>query len=479
MAATPKPKAGQSKPTKDVKTRKNSEARPRAADNSGAVGPPNDGGPPDGAAAVNLARTPLDRLAAYLTEVRSVEAGWVEQAGGLHGYVPGTSPWDGRQGQLDSIKARHGFTPDHPLVRSITAYLREREQIEAERAAEWARRGWPPSDPIDEECIRRWFWFDFLLGNCSGRHFPKSNHTGENIRTPADLWAYIRLCRSPVRWALGRRGSRERPTLCPEDVERVYGAMHQLRLPDAPAPPYPQLTEAESEHELERIARGLERADRARYEQCLAEEEARMQPQTPPTLADFACYQRAFAADPSEGQSGLLRIPVMGPEPEKVIRVHPDRLTASARSLQNAEARYQIIAEAERLELCGGGRFDCQTLEAVKARLVADGCMTPQAADRMPLADVLEFLRSQPTPGPRDGPRYEYTVGEAAELSGLTPSAISKAADRGTFKSRGKGRDRRIDGPDFNRFMRERNRRAAKPETEAQARRRVREAAKR
>src|SRR5206468_2680943 len=76
---------------------------------------------------------PLRRVNAFLTEVRSVEAEWFsELLRERQGFVVGSSPWNGRSAVLDEIKSRHGLTADDVLVRSITSYIREREQIGAE-----------------------------------------------------------------------------------------------------------------------------------------------------------------------------------------------------------------------------------------------------------------------------------------------------------------------------------------------------------
>jgi hypothetical protein len=259
-----------------------------------AAGQGGEGSPPS---PTGLPSVSLRRINAYLTEVRKVEAEWFsELARRQQGFVVGSSPWTGQSALLNQIKANHAFAPDDVLVRSITACIREREQLDTDRKAEMRQRNWPPDDPDCVDYHDRESWFDFLNGNCLVRNIPRQCLKPEDICTPAELWAFITGCSLPVRRILDRR-SRERPVQCPEDVERIYAAMHRIGL-DAPGPPFQSFTEAEAAIELQRIANSLERADRERYEAAIAEETARAKATQPRPDADT----NESAYDPSADQ---------------------------------------------------------------------------------------------------------------------------------------------------------------------------------
>src|SRR5262249_25531225 len=129
------------------------------------------GGPPDPA---SRQPHPLRRVDAFLAEVRKIEAEWFsELVRKLQGFIVGSSPWTGRSALQDQIKTHRGFAPDDVLVRSITACLREGEQIDADRTAEMRRQNWPPADPHCAEYHERECWFDFVRGNCLVRNIPR------------------------------------------------------------------------------------------------------------------------------------------------------------------------------------------------------------------------------------------------------------------------------------------------------------------
>jgi hypothetical protein len=426
-----------------------------------------------------------DRLAAYLAEVRAVEAGWLGPNGVPRGFVIGTSRWTGLEDQLTEIKARHGFTPDHPFVRSITAYLNELAEIEADPGPVLAVPTEPPTPDglIDQARAYGTILTTFRQGNAKGRHFPRVNPTGADIRTAADLWADItsRLC--PVRFMTGTR-SEVRPSVCPQDVETVYGVMRRLNLPDTPAPPYHSFTPAEAEHELNRIADLLERVDRAVYDHTLLQEIPVVAPTEPPTLADLIAFHRAWEDDPKAGGAGLLRLQPMGPtdSPVPVTRVHPDRLSPTARSLQDAEVRYRIENMASQKGFCGVGEFGLRTAEAVKARLIGTRGVGTAEADAIPLADVLEFIGTitgEPDAKPADEDRW-ITVTKAATVAGVKPYAISRAAAEEHLRTNGKkGNERRIDKISLCDWMLARAEKPEAVETDAQVEASLRRAERR
>jgi hypothetical protein len=421
---------------------------------------------------------PRDRVAAYLADVRAVEDGWVQRAGGMQTHTLGTSPWDVFEPRLNEIKRRHGFAPDNALVRSVTAYLDERSRIQSEREAERREREWPLPEghPHFEAQFRLEIRYDVRLDNCRARHFPRLNTDGSDIRTPADLWAYINWCVCPVRMLVGA-GPRERPAICPEDLERVYGTLHQLQQPGAPHPPYPSLTPAEAEHELRRISTVLERVDRETYDRVLAQEEACMASgvDAVPALADLIAFHRAWEVDPRTGGTGILTLPVQGPAgiPPVTVRSHADRLTPVARSLQTADIRYQTEDMASQRGFCAVGDFTSRTAEAIKARLIGIRGISSVEADAMPLADVLTFLSGLPSAAPPEATTEVdrwLTVTKAAKAAGVEVWKITRAADQGELKTNGKARnERRIDKISLVDWQLRRAEHPEPEETEAQA----------
>lgn len=214
--------------------------------------------------------SPSERVKAYLIDVQGVEAGWINHASYLKSHQFGFSPWVRFGAKLDEIKRRHGFEPDNPIVQSITAYVDEENQIRRERDFERLRDGWP-SSPDDPEYSRSWqrdMFFIYRLDNCRARHFPRLSLSDLDIRTCADLWAYIQFRLRPSRNAI-EQSSRERPALCPDDLLLVYRQMLHLEIDDAPSPPYPGLTPAEAENELLRIGNSLAKADRRTHDEAL------------------------------------------------------------------------------------------------------------------------------------------------------------------------------------------------------------------
>jgi hypothetical protein len=395
---------------------------------------------------------PRDRVRAYLADVPAAEDGWIARAGGLDTVVIGSSPWDALEPRRDEIKRRHGFDPNHPLVCSITAYLAERDQIEAEREVDRRQRGWslPEDHPDVKAGWRQEMLFDFREGKCRGRHFPQLIADGSGIRTAADLWADSQGRLLPVRMMLPQRAW-ERPPVVPKDVELVYGVMRRLGLPGSPNPPFHPFTPAEAEDELRRIAAELERADRAQYDFAMAQEEANATRDTemPSTLADLIAFHRACDGDPKAGGSGCLELPLATSDsPPKVVRVQADILAPVARALQNADIRYQIEDMASQRGFCEVGDFTSRTAEGIKSRLIGSGGISAAEADATPLTDVLTFLRQLPAASPPESPESNrwLTVTEAAAVAGVEKWVISRAADGGQLITNGKTRtERRID----------------------------------
>jgi hypothetical protein len=426
---------------------------------------------------------PRDRVLAYLADVRGVEDGWVARAGGLNTVVIGTSPWDAYGPRLDEIKRRHGFDPNHPLVRSITAYLTEREGIQAEQDAERRQIGWPLPDshPDFQSGCRQEMLFGFRLDNCRARHFPRLDASGTDIRTAADLWADLQWRLLSVRLMLPE-APRERPTVCPADVEQVYGTMRRLNLPGTPVPPYHSFTPAEAEDELRRIAAELERADRTQYDLAMAQEEANASRDTemPPTLADLIAFHRAWKDDPKAGGSGRLELPLAtSGRPLKVVHVHADILAPVARALQNADIRYQIEDMASQRGFCELGDFTSRTAEGVKSRLIGSRGISAAEADATPLTDVLEFLRQLQAASPPEIPESNrwLTVTEAAAVAGVERWVISRAADDGQLITNGKKKtERRIDKIGLVDWLLKRSKEPQTQETDAQVRAAMRRA---
>lgn len=427
---------------------------------------------------------PRERVRAYLADVRAVENGWETQGGGLKSFVIGSSPWDSRGQQLDEIKSRHGFRPDHPLIRSITAFQIEAKEIHDERKAAREATGWPiPTDhPEFQASWQREMVFDFRMGNCRGRHFPRLDADGSNVRTAADLWADINGRLLAVRLML-EPGPRGRPPLCPQDVEQVYGVMHRLNIPGVPAPPYPAFTSAEAEHELQRIASELERDDRIRYDRAMIEEEGNVwrDADVVPTLADLVAYHRAWEDDPETGGSGLVTIRTTSPTSDSptLARLRADRLSPAARSLGNADIRYQVEDLASQRGFCEVGDFTSRTAEGLKSRLIGSRGISAAEADATPLTDVLAFLRLLPAasaPEFSESNRW-LTVTEAATVAVVDRWAITRAADNGQLITNGKKRtERRIDKISLVDWLLRRSKEPEPQESDAQVRAAMRRA---
>lgn len=373
-------------------------------------------------------------------------------------FVIGTSRWDGLEDRLTEIKGRHGFTPDHPLVRSVTAYLTERAEIEADPGpalvAPTEPPGPDPDGPIDQARAYRVMLFTFRMGNAQGLHFPRVNSTGADIRSAADLWADITFRLYPVRFLIGA-GARERPLVCPQDLEAVYGVMRRLNLPGTPDPPYPSFTPAEAEHELQRIADRLEQSDRADYDRVLLQEtpSAAVSAGAVPVLGDLIAYHRAWEDDPATGGSGLVYDPTPGSggTPRPPVRVQPDRLTPVARALRDADIRYQVEDVASLCGFCAVGDFSPRAAETIKARLINVRSVGTTEADATPLTDLLDFLAETAERPGEAGPDVTeperwVTVTKAAKAAGTAAWNITRAADQGHLKTNGKTRtERRID----------------------------------
>jgi hypothetical protein len=211
-----------------------------------------------------------DALQAYYAEIRAVE----DEYFNLHcrkGRRLGSSVWSANPDRLREIDERHGIRPDDPRVYSIAAYQAERRQIDEEWGELWKGRKWDQPD-LDEDAQRA-LWaarnrYRARLDDCRARHFPNLHHLQPaTIDTIPKLWAHIALHLTAVAehiQGMHASPSGHRPVTGDEYVERAYGLLHELKIPWAPAPPYPSFTQREARDELTRLANLLEREDAER-----------------------------------------------------------------------------------------------------------------------------------------------------------------------------------------------------------------------
>jgi hypothetical protein len=201
--------------------------------------------------------------AGYFDEIRRLEDGWYGQIVAKNlGRVIGSSQWDSNLALLREIDGRYGIASNDSRVYSIAAYRAEREQLERQWEATCVARNWTNLAPESSEFAesfhaqaRHWARMD----DCRARHFPGMNHG--TIDSLPKLWASVTLDTLPAVELLGNINLSDlnhRPAACLEVVREVYSQMHSLKIPWAPAPPYPALTTTEAIDELHRIAGRLE-----------------------------------------------------------------------------------------------------------------------------------------------------------------------------------------------------------------------------
>jgi hypothetical protein len=187
------------------------------------------------------------------------------------GRALGTSFWTSHLEQLRDIDARHGVRPNDPRVYSIAAYQDECRAIEEEWHKLCIDKGWGDLDSTTPN------YGEFLLASsrararrddCKARHFPGLDDLRpETIDSIPKLWEHIALhllfvVEQVHRFNLEPNG--RRPETCDKDVQRVYSVLHRLKIPWAPAPPYPSFTQPEARDELTRLANRLESEDAER-----------------------------------------------------------------------------------------------------------------------------------------------------------------------------------------------------------------------
>ena len=411
-----------------------------------------------------------ERLRAYIAEVRAAEE---ERLGDRH--VIGVSFWLAAAGRLDEIKRRHGFTPDHSLVRSVAAYLDERQALESDWIA--LRRALSPPTtvaallqadrpltPEEERVNEEYLLFQRRLDHCSARHFPRFDGSVASARTPADVWAWIvRFVTLPLPPSYTSCG----PSSLPTRLTELYGRMHDLGLAGVPTPPYPRLDETEVRHEFARIAGLLVSSDRTAYDRAYAEEASYdpLPPNFVPTLADLLDYYRL--AEPGRPPSLADGFPWHGSGPESG-RAESISRPAVMRLLEGSRERHQFADLASERGFCEVGDCDARAVEAIKSSLVARKGLSPANADGFPVAEVVRFLGELPAGASGDDSGRWLKVSDAAQVSGIAKSAISRAMTDGKLKGNGlKGAMRRIDAIDLIRYQLERMREDERAETDA------------
>lgn len=212
----------------------------------------------------SMDRKMFDKLKAHRDELRAVEDGWYSRYC-QDGRTIGVSFWDTNLDKLREIDERHGIHLGDPRVYSIVAYSAEREEIEETWQRLCKAKSWINLDSASPRFKE--FWVEqgrhwARLDDCKARHFPGLN--SGTIDTVPNLWAYIVLQLLVVRELADRITSnqnQQRSEVCEKDVQQVYSIMHRLKIPWAPAPPYPSFTPQEATDELTRIANQIERED--------------------------------------------------------------------------------------------------------------------------------------------------------------------------------------------------------------------------
>lgn len=221
-----------------------------------------------------------DELAAYRAELRAVEDGWYSRCKGERAI--GLSPWDAHAAKREEIDRRYGVSPDDPRVYSITAYLRERGEIEAEWNAPCSAKGWEGAKEGTPEFKDWWvshLRFQARLDDCMARHFPGLSRRA--IDTLPKLWAYVThhlLASSEIVAHIYQKPADYRPPTCNREVQTAYSLLHRLKVPWAEKPPYPSFTQQEAVDELTRIANRLESEDAARCDGTPVARRNRRQP---------------------------------------------------------------------------------------------------------------------------------------------------------------------------------------------------------
>ncbi len=162
----------------------------------------------------------------------------------------------------------------------ITAYRRERAEIEAAWQAECLQNGWPGEfeSPVFKAYWDAQIQYDQRLHQLDARHF-KMPEKARYATSRLELWAYITKVSLVVLWVFR---STNRSTSRYQDPALVdaLSALHSLQIPWADAPPYPDLTFHEVEDKLRSIANRLEKDD------LEAEDEADKSKKTIENIAD-------------------------------------------------------------------------------------------------------------------------------------------------------------------------------------------------
>ncbi|MEX2175368.1 MAG: hypothetical protein WD872_13485 [Pirellulaceae bacterium] len=179
------------------------------------------------------------------------------------GRITGASPWHNNREKLAEIDRQHGIAPDDPRVYSIRGYKADRLELEWQQLC--GRNGWR-SAPAPDASDFSAFWTAEYRRVCrrsdlDARHFGRLRmEHGHETESTRHLWAYITTF--ALTMLETQRKADNSLRFVDPILQRVYSALHEMRIPWADSPSYHPLKWQKSIDKLRSIANHLE-ADEA------------------------------------------------------------------------------------------------------------------------------------------------------------------------------------------------------------------------